>query len=179
MPAEALRISNAGGYQELLYGGSATSEPFLLPRRSGQGAFERAVEVTASFANLREMLYINSTSTLTFSQEEQDQVNQILELYDVRHRQDVESFLLERKTLVGAVLEAYSEIVQRFGANPHVTLLVEPGEYASEPPELWAEIETSLSVDDAYDKLQEITGSWYAANADQLLGYFNLDLEFA
>ena len=179
MPAEALGISSVGGRQDLSFRSDATSGSFRMRLPSSYPVDEPLLQVLASFRDLHEMLYSNSTSTLTFSQEEQDQVNQILELYDVPHRQDVESFLLDRKRLVEIVVQAYSQVVLYFGDNPRVTLSVDPGDYADEPPELWAEIHTSMSVDEADDLLDELKENWYYDQAHWLIGTFNITLEFA
>lgn len=123
--------------------------------------------------------YTVGTSYRTFSGEEQAKMSELYALYDVPNKAQVDAFFLDHKWLIDIVLQAHEQIVKHFGKDHHVTLSVEPGEYALEPPELWAEIVTTLPVDDAYDRLQEITRSWYATRAEQLLGRFNFDLEFA
>ena len=99
----------------------------------------------------------------------------ILDRYIVRDRDSVIAFIKQHPGLAPLVQEAYDVIARQFGANAQVTLTIE----MDDSPELWAEITTDLPADDAYDKLQEITLSWYADRADQLLRRFNFDLEFA
>lgn len=181
MPAEALDIFGVSGHQELSFRAENTGGLFRRLPAVSQVTNVRGWESVAlsSLSFPTELEYTAGTSYRTFSGEEQANMSALYALYDVSSRAQVDAFFLDHKWLIDIVLQAHEQIVQHFGENPHVTLSVEPGEHADEPPELWAEIETTLPVDDAYDKLQEITRSWYAARADQLLGCFHFDLEFA
>jgi len=102
---------------------------------------------------------------------------QIEQLYSLHDPGAVWRFLFKRPGLVRIIRVAYSLIEEHFGPNPHVTLRVVTDPEVVDWRQLLAEIRTSLPVDEALARLNELdlaSFDRYPLSVDDL---FSLDLE--
>jgi hypothetical protein len=80
--------------------------------------------------------------------------------------------------LIDLLLEAPPHVERYFGLNPQVVLEVVADLEASDSEELFANICTSLPVEEALERLDQLDEGWFLAQLERTAGRFNFNLEF-
>ena len=117
-----------------------------------------------------------STSSLLVDRSEK--LSQVQGVYESRDGARVTGFLRAYPVLIDLLLEALEHLERCFGPNPQVVLEVvaDPDSEGSE--ELFANIGTSLPVDEALEQLNRLDDTWFLAQLGRTEGRFNFNLEF-
>lgn len=117
-------------------------------------------------------------ATSSFLADQGEKLFQLQETYGLRLEPPVGRFLHAHPTLVDLLLEAYAYLEQYFGLNPQVGLEVVSDPDSDDSEELFANIRTSLSVDEALERLDRLDQGWFLAQLGRTGGRFNFNLEF-
>jgi len=103
----------------------------------------------------------------------------LAQMYGFRNRQDVMSFIRERPHLLPILLQARHRIEKHFGKGVPVVLEVSVDPEADrEDSELFACIQTPLSVDEAHERMEHLDKDWALSAFVELAGDFCVDMEF-
>ena len=81
-------------------------------------------------------------------------------------------------TLIDLLLEAHAYLERYFGLDPQVVLEVVSDPDSNDSEELFANIRTSLPVDEALERLDQLDQGWFLAQLGRTGGRFNFSLEF-
>jgi len=87
------------------------------------------------------------------------------------------SFFEKNSYLIPVVIEAYEELKERFPSEKLVLEVVSDSEDDS-CDELFAYINTSLPVEEALQKLDDLDEQWFLNKLDETKGLFNFNLKF-
>lgn len=117
-----------------------------------------------------------STSSLLVQQSEK--LAQIKGLYSLRDAAFVMGFLRIYPALIDLLLEAPTYLERTFGPNPQVVLEIVVDPESEDSEELFANIRTSLPVEEALERLNQLDDVWFLAQLGQTGGRFNFNLEF-
>ncbi len=100
-------------------------------------------------------------------------------MYGFRNRQDVIGFIRERPHLVALLLQAKARIEKHFGKGVPVVLEVSVDPEADrEDGELFVCIQTSLSVDEAHERMEHLDKDWALSAFVESAGDFCVDMAF-
>lgn len=99
-------------------------------------------------------------------------------LYTFRRHAEVSRFLKKHPFLVPLLLEAYSKFGNYFGPYPQVFLEVVTDPEAPDDRELFALIYTSLTPDEALDRLERLDKGWWLEASHRSQGKLCIHLEF-
>lgn len=116
------------------------------------------------------------TSSVLIEQEEK--LSQIRRIYGFRGEAEAVRFLRMHPALIDLLLEAPPHVERYFGANPEVVLEVVVDPEANDSEELFANIRTSLPVEEALERLDQLDEGWFLAQLERTDGRFNFNLEF-
>lgn len=87
-------------------------------------------------------------------------------------------FLRAYLALIDLLLEAPLHVERYFGPDPHVALEVVVDPEANDSAELFANIYTSLPVEEALERLDQLDEGWFLAQLGRTAGRFNFNVEF-
>ncbi len=130
-----------------------------------------AVDVRSPAVQRRE-----STSSLLVEQGEK--LSQLKSIYRLRDEADTPGFLRTYPVLIDLLLEAPIHLERCFGPNPQVVLEVVTDPESDDSEELFANIRTSLPVEEALERLNQLDDMWFLAQLGRTGGRFNFNLEF-
>jgi len=99
-------------------------------------------------------------------------------LYIFREPKEVSRFLEDNPFLILLLLETYGQIERYFGPYPQVFLEIVTDPEASDNHELFALIYTSLTPDDALDRLDRLDRDWWLDASRTSQGKLCIDVEF-
>jgi len=116
------------------------------------------------------------TSSLLVEQEEK--LSQIKRSYGFREKAETARFLQIHPALIDLLLEASPYVERYFGPNPQVVLEVVRDPEVTGSEELFANICTSLPVEEALERLDQFDEKWFLAQLERTAGRFNFNLEF-
>jgi len=107
-----------------------------------------------------------------------DHMHQLEEIYSLRDAAAVRRFLYAYPQLLEVLLEAHVYLQKYFGSDPRVTLAVVSDPEVEGMDELFAYVLTSLPVNEALVRLDNLDEEWFLDQLDRLGGRFNFNLEF-
>jgi len=107
-----------------------------------------------------------------------EKLSQIKRIYSFRDEAETARFLRIHPALIDLLLEAPPHVERYFGPNPQVVLEVVADPEASDSEELFANICTSLPVEEALERLDQLDEGWFLAQLEWTAGRFNFNLEF-
>ena len=100
------------------------------------------------------------------------------EIYQFRREQEVKSFLEGNYDLASLLIEARKPIERLFGEDTPVVLEVFHDPEAEEEPELFALIQTTLPVDEARCRREQLDREWWLENSSRACCRLNIDVEY-
>jgi hypothetical protein len=105
-------------------------------------------------------------------------LRELEEMYSFRDRTAVRRFLQAHLSLIDFILEARFYVSEVFGPDTEVELEVFSDPEVEGQEQLFANILTSLPVDEALGGLEKLDVEWFLDQLDRVDGRFNLDLVF-
>lgn len=116
-------------------------------------------------------------TTLTPEVVDQAHLHKLEEIYSFRDAAEVRRFLVAHPYLIDILLEAQPYLGKYFGPDPDVVLEVVNDRETASWQQLFAYIQTSLSVDEALAQLDELDEAWFLDQTDRVDDLFNFDLD--
>ncbi|MCX7707648.1 MAG: hypothetical protein N2204_06550 [Anaerolineae bacterium] len=110
--------------------------------------------------------------------EQEEKLSQIRRIYGFRGEAEAVRFLRMHPALIDLLLEALPHVERYFGPHPEVVLEVVVDPEASDSEELFANIRTSLPVEEALECLNQFDEEWFLDQLARTEGRFNFNLEF-
>ncbi len=99
-------------------------------------------------------------------------------MYSFQDAAAVRRFLQARPHLIEVIIEAHLHVSEVFGPHSKVELEVFSDPEVEGQEQLFANILTSLPIDEALSRLDRLDKDWFLDQLGQVNGQFNFDLEF-
>lgn len=102
----------------------------------------------------------------------------IQDLYTFRNEAAIRKFLSKNAALMNVLIEAYPHVVRYFGDQSRIVLERVKDPEIQDADQLVAYVMTSLSVDEALERLNRLDEEWFLEQFDRVDGLLNFNLEF-
>lgn len=107
------------------------------------------------------------------------QVESLARLFSFRNPTEVVGFLRKHPFLIDLLEKVHPEVQKHFGPNPKIFLEVVIDPEATDDRQLFAFIQTTLSVEEANKRLEQLDEDWWLDAMDGAKGKLCIDIEFA